>query len=377
MNYLDGEPGGVSLAKESSAPASGGHGPVVDEASGAGACPSCGAGHREEQEWCLSCGARLYSGAVRGPGLRSAAAVVGLTVLLAGGASAASYAALQDDASRDAGSPAPPAATPLVQAQAPVTPTTTPPATTAAPSVVPPDSGAAAPDVSTPESIPSTPSDIDAPSTSVPTPVPAAPSSSPAPVAPSGGSSGGGGSSSGGSSSGGSSSNGSSSESSSSGGSGAAPAAGEPYASTELQPDLYDPAGNITNAEAARDGLRKALDGSTATSAQLVGAADGFGYLVELGANRPLSSLRITGGGSSTFGIQVYGTRASKLPGDILNIGSTGWEPLAGSPTSVTVGKSTKTVPLKAADGKTSYRKVVVWVPQDRRANIAELELIR
>lgn len=82
---------------------------------------------QEGQDWCLKCGAGVPGRGRVGPGWRSAALVLGSTVVLVLGAAAAAYAALQQ------GSPAKPP-TPVAQ-----TPTIT--ATTSTTSALPPSTG--------------------------------------------------------------------------------------------------------------------------------------------------------------------------------------------------------------------------------------------
>lgn len=97
------------------------------------ACDRCGTICSADQEWCLACGVRMSAVSSRLPGLRAAGVVVSLAVLLAGGAAAASYAALRSDTSTTAAAPAGPAGTP-------VTPSPTPPPVTPAedPAALPP-----------------------------------------------------------------------------------------------------------------------------------------------------------------------------------------------------------------------------------------------
>jgi hypothetical protein len=103
-------------------------------------CSSCTVPLRPDQDWCVECGAAQPGRLGPRPGWRAAAAVVGATLALAGGASAASYAALTSDAVVEAAAPAPPGADPIV-AQAPVVPQ--PPAETLpAPRVDPPETAA-------------------------------------------------------------------------------------------------------------------------------------------------------------------------------------------------------------------------------------------
>lgn len=89
------------------------------------ACDRCGTICSADQEWCLACGVRMSAVSQRLPGLRAAGVVVSLAVLLAGGAAAASYAALRSDTPTTAAAPAGPAGTP-------VTPSPTPPPVTPA-----------------------------------------------------------------------------------------------------------------------------------------------------------------------------------------------------------------------------------------------------
>ncbi len=98
------------------------------------ACDRCGTICSADQEWCLACGVRMSPVSTRLPGLRAAGVVVSLAVLLAGGAAAASYAALRSDTSTTAAAPAGPAGTPVTPAQTPPPVTPAPdPATTAPP----------------------------------------------------------------------------------------------------------------------------------------------------------------------------------------------------------------------------------------------------
>lgn len=66
---------------------------------GQSTCSHCGASMQEAQDWCLQCGLGARQGAPSGPGWRSAALAIGATGALALGASAAAYAALQQQRS--------------------------------------------------------------------------------------------------------------------------------------------------------------------------------------------------------------------------------------------------------------------------------------
>jgi len=107
--------------------------PAAAEGGMVRACDRCGTVCSADQEWCLACGVRMSAVSSRLPGLRAAGVVVSLAVLLAGGAAAASYAALRSDTSTTAAAPAGPAGTP-------VTPSPTPPPVTPAedPAIPPP-----------------------------------------------------------------------------------------------------------------------------------------------------------------------------------------------------------------------------------------------
>ena len=127
------------------------------------ACASCGAGMERHQDWCLECGTAAPGrlGGAR-PGWRAVATTLGLTLVLVGGAGAASYAALSSDANREviaqaqtpaAGGPiavAPPAvpapAAPVIPPKPPKAPKVTVPEATlpTAPEVTPVDPGTVA-----------------------------------------------------------------------------------------------------------------------------------------------------------------------------------------------------------------------------------------
>jgi hypothetical protein len=96
------------------------------------------------QDWCLECGTAAPGRLGTRPGLRAAVTVAIATLLLAGGAVAASYAALSGDANRTAAAAAPPSVAPVAVAPpaTPPAPTPTAPPATGVPGVVP---GATAP----------------------------------------------------------------------------------------------------------------------------------------------------------------------------------------------------------------------------------------
>jgi len=157
------------------------------------ACETCGAPLLEGQYWCLECGTGAPGRLGVRAGWRVAALVVGITLLLASGALAASYAALSSDSKRAVTNPGAQASLPATTsppAAPPAGPTPTSPATVTPPPVKPTATPAtpapATPSTSTPST--STPS-TSTPSTSTPstsTPSTSTPStpSRPKPVIP-------------------------------------------------------------------------------------------------------------------------------------------------------------------------------------------------
>ncbi|MBA2347491.1 MAG: hypothetical protein H0V81_04280, partial [Solirubrobacterales bacterium] len=65
-------------------------------------CASCGHAMERHQDWCLECGTAA-PGRLAGarPGWRAVGTTLALTLVLVGGAGAASYAALSSDANRE------------------------------------------------------------------------------------------------------------------------------------------------------------------------------------------------------------------------------------------------------------------------------------
>lgn len=145
------------------------------------ACATCGAEMASDQDWCLSCGTAAPGRLGTRPGTRAAGMIVSLVLLLCGGAVAASYAALSDDASRQAAKPAGPSGAPVAQVPStstpaapgatvptipttPTAPTLTSPPITATPTI--PKSSTSAPPITLPNST-STPT-ISTPSSTTP-----------------------------------------------------------------------------------------------------------------------------------------------------------------------------------------------------------------
>ena len=262
------------------------------------ACATCGAALAPARTGAWSAGRRRRPPGRR-PGMRAAVAIATLTLLLVGGAVAASYAALATDANQRAGTTTPADASPVAQAP-PVIPETPAPApapkppkaTTSAPAL--PDASAPAPAPVTPiDPLPSTPGptvgngDLVSPGTSTTT-TPSTTTTTPTTTAP-------------------------------------APA---PLAALKV-PDggatLYDP---YTRATAQGDPAR-AVDGKPETKFFVTTADDGqdqqVGLLVDLGAVKRVRAVELA---TSTPGgtIEVYGADGSAVPTDILD---TRWTHLA------------------------------------------------
>lgn len=293
-------------------------------------CDRCGTVCSADQEWCLNCGVRMTEAGQRLPGLRTAGLVVALAVLLAGGAAAASYAALRGDARSAANVPAETtAAAPVAQAPAPAAP--------AAPAPVAP--AATTPQTtSTAKKAPSTPK---APSTggSTGSATPDSGSST-----PNTGSSGGGG---------GSTTTTTTSTTPTTTTTKTSQEASGPVVFAAGQGTIYDPAG--VAADKGEEG--NAIDGSTGTSWKVVlneGQSGGLGYVLDFDDPTALRSLRISSG-TAGLKIKVLGTTRSALPKDELD---SNWDTIAADRT---LKSGQNTVPLKAVSGaKSKYRHVLV-----------------
>lgn len=134
--------------------------------SGQRTCSNCGAPMQAAQDWCLQCGAGAPDRLRTGPGWRSAALAIGGAGVLALGAAAAAYAALEQHP--------PPKPKALVVAQKPAAPTTGTPPLPGTPSTTPgsvPPGGAGVPPVeSQPETLNVPPAKLPKTPTSTPTP---------------------------------------------------------------------------------------------------------------------------------------------------------------------------------------------------------------
>lgn len=318
-------------------PPAGDPGATAEPVPVAHACATCGAEMAPDQDWCLSCG-QAAPGRLGGrPGMRAAATATVLAVVLAGGAVAASYAALRNGDQPPATSVAqtPPAAD--------VPPVTTPPAGTTPPVVTPPP---------TPTTPPSTPKVTAPPATSAP-PVPSTPSGSSSPP-----------------SSGGSQTPTTPTKTHS-----------EPPPPKGPQPidlgadavSLYDPYTRMT----AQGDPVDAYDGDKSTAYKITVPADGkpmaVGLVVDLGAKRSVDKAEITTR-TPGFRTEVYATDSKELPPDVLD---TRWAHLRNA----TVGKKKgDTTSISLGTGKTKYRYVLLWFTKAPEAgptvSISELTLL-
>lgn len=122
----------LGAAPEAEAPpsANGAGAPAPAAEPAAAECRTCGAPMLAGQDWCLECGTAAPGRLGQRPGWRLGAVVLGLTLLLVGGASVAGYAAVTGDAERqtaaqstDPGTPVP---AQVAQVPAPAKPTSQP-----------------------------------------------------------------------------------------------------------------------------------------------------------------------------------------------------------------------------------------------------------
>jgi hypothetical protein len=136
-------------------------------------CPRCGAVLREDQDWCLMCGAAVTTHVAGAPGWRTPVAIVGVVLLLAAAGLLVAFLELSDDSTRVANAPT---ATPTASAIA--TPSPTPsvtPSPVGTPTTPP---GASVTPSSTPSASPTPPAAISPGASTTPGKVPS-PASSP------------------------------------------------------------------------------------------------------------------------------------------------------------------------------------------------------
>ncbi len=318
-------------------------------------CATCGSAMERHQDWCLECGTAAPGrlGAAR-PGWRAVSTTLALTLVLVGGAGAASYAALSSDATREAIASVPGDGTPVAQA---------PPAVPAPPAPVVPAPAAATPTVKAP-----------APKLPVaPTPAPVAtPTPAPAVTPKAPGSTGGSSTATTGSDS--------TTRSTAAGSRGAGTnASGTSSGSNaNLQPlalgadavALYDPYGRAQNPGDPAD----AYDGDPGTVYRVGAPADGrelqVGVVIDLEAAKQVRGLDVR---TSTPGgrVEVYATDSSTLPPDVLD---TRWDHPASRSS---LDRSER---ITFPKGGAKYRYVTLWFTtppkSGRTVGLAELKVL-
>jgi hypothetical protein len=315
-------------------------------------CPSCGAALAPDQEWCVECGAAAGDRSGGLPGWRTAAATIAACLVLASGAVAAAYAALNSTSDTENGAvvantAAAPGdtgddlgAAPPIGA-APAAPAATPPASAATPP-------AATPPAATPPA--ATPPAAEAPaSTPAPTPAPAPTHTGSA-----------------------------KGEGDTAGAKDEAPlpeVKQKPLTLVELAPEAattYDPAARPTLATADP---KLALDGDPATAwtAPLAPeeiATPNVGLLIDLEDRTALRRLTVTPTTPGTT-IHVYGTKQPEAPA---TLDDEAWSELAKQ---LDVEGKTR---IDLGDGKDKVRQVLVWfadgpVDASPSVGISELKL--
>ena len=312
-----------------------------DTPASARACIHCGAQLNDGQDWCLQCGApaqrSLEDG---GPGWRSAALVLGVTVALVLGAGAAAYAALTQPGSHTIQPKV------ITIAQAPVvsTPTTPSVATTPTP---------------TPSTTASTPGALGTPTTIKPLPSPTTPPKIPltAPTPKSSGTTGTGTTNTTGT--------GKTNTGSSESGTGTTKSSTETggESSNEPTPILLDTNAASTynpyNLPAANFGDPSlAIDGETSTgwTAQVEPSTApkmAVGLALDLKTPQRVGSLTLI---TSTPGmtVQVYGANTSTLPTSITD---PAWVTLSSS-----LDAKKRKIHLKLRDSSRAFRYITLWI---------------
>ncbi len=326
-------------------------------------CPTCQAPLEDGQDWCLNCGEAQPSRRIALPGKRAAATVMALTTVLVGGAVAASYAALQDDAT-------PAATTPTQVAQVPAPAPAPAPDAAAAAAAAAAASSAVPAEPSTP--VPSDTSTLpDTGSSSTYTPPPSSDDFSDS-------------SSSQGTTKSTQTASGTDTKTSKSDTSTAdtrtstTPTETTPVAIT-LGDDaaaLYDPYKRDTAAGDAK----KAVDGDPGTSFPVTVAPGstqiGAGLTVDLGKLQGIREVDLTTK-TPGFKVEVYATDDTDLPPDVLD---TRWAHLK-DVTSVGSDAAAKGKEIvKLGSGATKYRHVLLWFtapPTDgSTVRVSELKLL-
>lgn len=301
------------------------------------ACATCAHPLADGQDWCLECGSAQPGRLGTRPGWRAALTVAGACAILATGAGAAAYAALSSESQRIASAPPPPAAAPVV---------TEPPAVAAPPAEE-------TPVVPAPES-----DSADVPESDVPLEDDVEPVDPPA-------SSGGAPSASAGAGTSGGTRSGASDDGGAAGGGADTSDEPGPIELTAGSASTYDP---YDRAGTAAGDPADAVDGKASTAWEAPVGSDGkvrIGLAVSLEKARTLSRIALAAD-TPGFTVEVYGSRSSELPPDIVDAR---WESL---------GRS-KDVGLRrefAVSGK--FRHVVLWFtaqPADTKVAINEIQL--
>lgn len=300
--------------------------PVTESATGSErACDACATPMAGGQDWCFACGAAAPGRLGARHGVRTAAATVGVTLVLAGSAVAASYAALSSDAGHEAAGPPPAAGAPIAQA---------PPAVPPAP--IPPVPAADLP-TAKPPSLPTPPK------VSAPDPVPANPKpTSPIPVTGKGDAK----------------ADDDKAKNEPDDAKPDAPAgAASPIALSADAAALYDPAGNATTGEEPAD----ALDDDAATAWKVTSsstASMNVGLVFDLGKKRGVRSVELDTR-TPGFTTEIYASDSADVPPDILD---TRWAHIRDRSD---VGRKERIV---LGAGTTKYRYVLVWFTKPPKA---------
>ncbi len=298
---------------------------------GPGTCASCGAPLAPEQDWCLACGTASPSRIGELPGLKTAAKVAALTLVLVGLAVGASYAALSHGGKSIviASLPAPAPTTPAAPTD--TTPATTPPTTKthettsspppveSTPTVPPDDSSDDFPADTTDASTPDT-TDTSTPDTTTTTSTPR--STTPTKTTPT---------------------------------------TTKPK-STKIKlaknaVSIYDPQTRVvshTDAVAATDG-----DPSTLLTINTIPSTDGVqaGFLIDLGAVKHVTRIHLQTP-TPGFGAGVYGATGPDIPKTLTD---PNWKHLRNG-VDVASADGTATLTLGKKGKGVSYRYLLIWV---------------
>lgn len=319
-------------------------------------CANCGGGMERHQDWCLECGTAAPGrlGALR-PGWRAVTTTLALTLVLVGGAGAASYAALSSDANRDALTASVPVdGTPVAQAP-PAVPAPAAPVAPGATAVTPPAAKLPTAPKATPVP-PAAPATTQttaqvAPSVTTPKRTPSASDSVPRSTSTAAGPRGAG--------------------TSADGSTGSSSATLTPIALGTGALSVYDP----YKRSVAPGDPAEGDDGDDGTTFEVGAPNDSrgleVGIVVDLGSAKQVRGLQVT---TTTPGgtIEVYATDSSALPPDILD---TRWDHPASRKA---VARSEHIVFPR---GGSHYRYVTLWLTKapttGRRFGLTELKVLK